>query len=85
MRSLLDSTEAGWIGRNEEDGDLSHAPGAGAVKVLGPRDSAAVKIVLIRQAHHLHDYSRKVCRRHAGIAGNGVDEDVGSVDVVDKT
>ena len=53
MRSLLDSTEAGWIGKIEEDDDFSQAPGAGAKMVLGLRDSAAVKIVLIGQAHHM--------------------------------
>jgi hypothetical protein len=41
------SGEAGWIGKNEEDSDFSHAPDAGAGNVLVLRDSAAVKIVLI--------------------------------------
>jgi hypothetical protein len=48
-----DSAEAGWVGKTDGDGDFSHAPGAGAEKVLGLRDSADVKIVVIGQAHHM--------------------------------
>jgi len=38
--------EAGWIGKNEEDSDFSHAPDSRAEKFLGLIDSTAVKIVL---------------------------------------
>jgi hypothetical protein len=48
------STEAGWVGKNVEDGDFSHALGAGAEKVLGLRDSAVVKIVLIKPVTFLN-------------------------------
>jgi hypothetical protein len=38
------SAEASWVGKHEEDGDFSHAPGASAERALDLRDSAAVKI-----------------------------------------
>jgi hypothetical protein len=79
------SAKVSWVGKNEEDGDFSHASGASAEKVLGLRDSAAVKIVLIGQAHHLLEYSRKVGWGHDGLPGNGVETDIGPVVVVDKT
>jgi hypothetical protein len=82
---LKNSAEPGWVGKTEGDGDFSHALGAGAEKVLGLRDSAAVMIVLIGQAHHLLEYSREVGRGHSGFPGNVVEVYIGSVVVVDKT
>jgi hypothetical protein len=79
------SAKVSWVGKNEEDGDFSHAPGASAEKVLALRDSTAVKIVLIGQAHHLLEYSREVGWGHAGLPGNGVETDIGPVVVVDIT
>ncbi len=78
------SAEAGWIGKTEGSGDFGHALGAGAEKVLGLRDSAAVKIVLIGQAHHLLKYSGKVGEGHSGLPCGGGEADIGSVVVVDK-
>jgi len=69
---LENSAEAGWIGKTKGDGDFGYVPGAGAEEVLGLRDSAAVKILLIGQAHHLPEYSRKVGRAHAGLPCYGV-------------
>jgi len=82
---LENSTEAGWVGKTEGDGDFGYALGAGAEKVLGLRDSSAVEIVVIGQAHHLLKYSGKVGGGHSGLPGNGVVADIGSVVVVDKT
>ena len=78
------SAEAGWIGKTKGDGDFGYVSGAGTEEVLGLRDSAAVEIVLIGQAHHLLEYSRKVGRAHAGLHGYGVEADIGSVVIVDK-
>ena len=74
-----DSAEAGCVGKTEGGGDFDYALGAGAEKVLGFRDSAAVKIVLIGQTYHLLEYSREVGWGHAGLPGNGVEADIGSV------
>ena len=57
---LKNSAEAGRIGKTEGDGDFGNVSGAGSEKILGFRDSAAVEILLIGQAHHLLKYSRKV-------------------------
>jgi hypothetical protein len=40
------SSEASWIGKNEEDSDFSHAPDSRAKKFLDLRNSTAIKIVL---------------------------------------
>jgi len=82
---LENSAEAGWIGKTEGDGDFGYVLGTGAEKILGLRDSAAVEILLIGQAHHLPEYSRKVGRAHAGFPGYGVEADIGSVVIVDIT
>jgi hypothetical protein len=82
---LENSAETGLIGKTEEDGYFGHALGAGAEKVLGLRDPAAVEIIVIGQAHHLLKYSGKVCGRHSGLPGNGVEANIGPVVVVDKT
>ena len=74
-----------WVGKTEGDGDLGYALGAGAEKVLGLRDSSAIEIILIGQAHHLLEYSGKVGRGHSGLPGGGGEADIGSVVVVDKT
>ncbi len=79
------SAETGRIGKAEGDGDFSHALGAGTEKILGLRDSSVIEIILIGQAHHLFEYSRKVGRRHAGLSGSVVETDIGSVVIVDKT
>jgi hypothetical protein len=73
------------IGKSEGGGDFGYAPGAGAEKVLGLRDSSAVEIILIGQAHRLPEYSGKVRGRQSDLTDNGVEADIGSVVIVDKT
>ena len=74
-----------WVGKTEGNGDLGYALGAGAEKVLGLRDSSAIEIILIGQAHHLLECSGKVGGGHSGLPGDGVEADIGSVVIVDKT
>jgi len=82
---LENSAEAGWVGKTEGGGNFGYALGTGAEKVLGLRDSSAIEIILIGQAHHLLEYSGKVGGGHSGLPGGGGEADIGSVVVVDKT
>jgi hypothetical protein len=82
---LEDAAETGCISKTDGDGDFGYAPGAAAEKIPGLLNSAAVKILLIGQAHHFLEYSRKVGRGHAGLPGNGVEADISPVVIVDIT
>jgi hypothetical protein len=56
-----------------------------AEKVLGLRNSSAVEIILIGQTHHLLECSVKVGGGQSDLPSNGVEADISSVVIVDKT